>query len=561
MTLVAALGTTSASADTSVNSETVELVIVEEAADGSLSIRTVPTTAANEIQIMAASRPDSTIISVEPQIEVRAFPNADTDPIGATGTNDARRGSQWALDRINFESTWQTASGTGIVVAVLDTGVLGTHEDLVGRLLPGADFVSGGGDGTLADHPHGSHVSGIIGATADNIVGVAGGSPNVRILPVRVLNSNGSGSVSGVWNGIIWAIDNGADIINLSLGTATDSSTLRTAVAYAESHGVLVIAAAGNDGLGSNSATYPAAIDEVVAVSATTAGDTRASYSNHGTWIDIAAPGSGIWSLANSSDNAYASMSGTSMASPYVAATAALVLSAAPTLTPAQVRAALYSSAEDLGATGEDDDFGAGLIDPLAAVESVAEAAPEADPPPPPDPPPAETPLADASYSLLTSTGRIIAPGEAGAAQVGLSLNQPIVGGATTPSGLGAWLVASDGGVFSYGDAQYFGSTGHLRLNRPIVGMASTPSGNGYWLVASDGGIFTFGDATYYGSTGSIHLNQPITGMAPTRTGDGYWLVASDGGIFTFGDAPFMGSAAGQLEPGELVVGMIEDES
>ncbi len=115
---------------------------------------------------------------------------------------------------------------------------------------------------------------------------------------------------------------------------------------------------------------------------------------------------------------------------------------------------------------------------------------------------------------------------------------------AATPDGQGYWLVASDGGIFTFGDANFYGSTGALHLNQPIVGMAPTPDGLGYWLVASDGGIFTFGDASFYGSTGALHLNEPIVGMAPTPDGQGYWLVASDGGIFTFGDASFDGSLA-----------------
>ena len=116
---------------------------------------------------------------------------------------------------------------------------------------------------------------------------------------------------------------------------------------------------------------------------------------------------------------------------------------------------------------------------------------------------------------------------------------------AATPSGNGYWLVASDGGIFSFGDARFRGSTGGLRLNQPIVGMAATPSGNGYWLVASDGGIFSFGDATFYGSTGGTRLASPITGIAGGPNGAGYWLVAEDGGIFAFGSARFLGSAAG----------------
>jgi hypothetical protein len=125
-------------------------------------------------------------------------------------------------------------------------------------------------------------------------------------------------------------------------------------------------------------------------------------------------------------------------------------------------------------------------------------------------------------------------------------LNKPIVAMAATPDGKGYWLVASDGGIFSFGDATFYGSTGGLTLNQPIVGMAATHDGGGYWLVAADGGIFSFGDATFLGSTGGIALTQPIVGMAPSPDGGGYTLVAADGGIFTFGDAPFYGSVSGQ---------------
>ena len=137
----------------------------------------------------------------------------------------------------------------------------------------------------------------------------------------------------------------------------------------------------------------------------------------------------------------------------------------------------------------------------------------------------------------------------------GMGLARPIVGAAATPSGNGYWLVASDGGIFSFGDARFLGSTGALRLNQPIVGMASTPAGDGYWLVASDGGIFTFGRAKFLGSTGAIRLRQPIVGMAPTPSGNGYWLVAADGGVFSFGDARFHGST-GNIIVHRPIVGM-----
>ena len=139
-----------------------------------------------------------------------------------------------------------------------------------------------------------------------------------------------------------------------------------------------------------------------------------------------------------------------------------------------------------------------------------------------------------------------------------ITLNRPVVGIASTPDGGGYWMVASDGGIFAFGNAGFHGSMGGRPLNRPIVGMATTPNGGGYWLVASDGGIFSFGNAKYHGSTGHMHLHKPIVGMAATPDGNGYWLVASDGGIFSFGDAKFRGSA-GHLHLNRPVVGMATD--
>jgi hypothetical protein len=160
-------------------------------------------------------------------------------------------------------------------------------------------------------------------------------------------------------------------------------------------------------------------------------------------------------------------------------------------------------------------------------------------------------------YWLVASDGGIFPFGNAGGygSTGSVRLNQPIVGMAATPNAGGYWLVASDGGIFPFGNAGGYGSTGNIRLNQPIVGMAATSDGGGYWLVASDGGIFPFGNAGGYGSTGNIHLNQPVVGMAPTPTGRGYWLVASDGGIFPFGDAVGWGST-GNIHLNQPIVGM-----
>ncbi len=172
--------------------------------------------------------------------------------------------------------------------------------------------------------------------------------------------------------------------------------------------------------------------------------------------------------------------------------------------------------------------------------------------------PPAAAAAPTPAYWLVASDGGIFSFGGAPfyGSTGGMVLNKPVVGMASTPGGGGYWLVASDGGIFSYGDAPFYGSTGSMVLNKPVVGMASTPDGKGYWLVASDGGIFSYGDAQFYGSTGSMVLNKPVVGMAATADGGGYWLVASDGGIFAFGDATFYGST-GSLVLNKPVVGMI----
>jgi hypothetical protein len=160
-------------------------------------------------------------------------------------------------------------------------------------------------------------------------------------------------------------------------------------------------------------------------------------------------------------------------------------------------------------------------------------------------------------YWLVASDGGIFAFGDAGfhGSTGNIALNRPVVGMATTPDDHGYWLVASDGGIFAFGDARFHGSTGDIALNEPMVGMAATPDGGGYWLVASDGGIFAFGDAHFFGSTGNITLNKPVVGMAATADGKGYWLVASDGGIFAYGDAHFYGST-GNISLNKPVVGM-----
>ena len=452
-------------------------------------------------------------------------------PVHSLGAGDPLRAQQWPLDQTSFESTWPTTDGTGVVVAVVDTGVRGDHEDLAGVVLPGLDLVDGS-DGRIDPNGHGTHVAGVIAAATQNGRGVSGAAPGVRILPVRVLAADGSGQSSDVAAGIVWAVDHGARVVNLSLGGTAPSDGMRDAITYANANGVLVVAAGGNGGAGANEPTYPAAYDAAIAVAAVDANRARAPFSSTGSYIDVAAPGVGVVSTYNSAVNVYASSSGTSMAAPYASAAAALVIAANPQQSADHARALLEQGADDLGAAGWDPAYGYGLVDPRV---SANRARAEVDG--------AETP----GYRVVGRDGRVVAFGTAAhrGDLAGHPLSAPIVAAAGTPSGNGYWLAGADGAVYAFGDAGYLGSMAGRPLNGRIVGIAATPSGHGYVLLGSDGGIFTFGDAGYYGSTGGLALNAPILDLTMTSDGRGYWFVGADGGVFSFGDASFHGSTGG----------------
>ncbi len=285
-------------------------------------------------------------------------------------SDDPVRPQQWALQALDAEAAWLGSRGEGVVVAVLDTGVDAGHPDLVGRVLPGTDTVS---DDRLPDRTgrtdpdgHGTHVAGIVAATAGNRTGVAGIAPGAVVLPVRVLDSYGSGWDSDIAEGVLWAVANGADVINLSLGGPRPSSVLAGSLAHAHDEGVLVVAAVGNERRQGNPVQYPAAYPDVLGVGAVQPGLQVASYSGTGAQVDLVAPGSGVVSTI---DRGYRQLDGTSMATPYVAGSAALVLAASDgTASASAVAAALTSTARDLGPAGRDSTSGAGLVQPLGAT-------------------------------------------------------------------------------------------------------------------------------------------------------------------------------------------------
>jgi serine protease len=292
--------------------------------------------------------------------------------LGVPTGSDPYRSQQWDLAKMRVAEAWPKSTGAGVTVAVIDTGVDSQHPDLAANVVSGYDAVANRA-GIISDgNGHGTHVAGTIAAVTGNGVGVSGVAPDVKILPVKVLSDNGSGYMSDTAEGIIWAADHGAQVINMSLGGPSKTAAVSNAVAYARSKGVTVVAAAGNDRQQGSPVSYPGADTGVIAVAATTSADSVAPYSNAGSYVDVAAPGSGIISTYPTKlGQAYASLNGTSMAAPHVAAVAALLKGYQKSLTPDQVESALKKSAVDLGRTGFDNDYGYGRVDAVAALAAV----------------------------------------------------------------------------------------------------------------------------------------------------------------------------------------------
>lgn len=344
-------------------------------------------------------------------VPVRRFNDA-ADPAQPTAPllNDAFAGLQWSLPRIGIPQAWSMSSqgSQDLLVAVVDSGVDYQHPDLKGQIVNGKDFMAEdptgpNGEGSpdvIDDDPldqfgHGTHVAGIIGALPNNSTGIAGIAPGVKVLNVRVLNGEGWGSAFAIAQGITYAVDRGARIINLSLGSADASKPIELAVKYAQSKGVLLIAAAGNSFTHTG---YPASYPGVIAVGATNDQDWLADFSNHDSRINVVAPGVDIMSTTptfltnsmaqNGVDSFYSVMSGTSMACPMVTAQAALLLSQNPTLKAEQLIDLIQKSAKPVG---DSRIFGHGRIQIDASLRMLASQAPA--PVSGPNAPPVNTPV------------------------------------------------------------------------------------------------------------------------------------------------------------------------
>ena len=335
-------------------------------------------------------------LRADPRVEF-AEPNRRYRLLGPP--NDPQFTRQWNMRQIRAPEAWDVATGAAdVIVAILDSGIDGSHPELAGRVVPGRNVRERSSD-TRDDIGHGTHVAGIIGAMGNNGAGVAGLSWGARLMPIKITDRYGDASIVAAADGIRWAVENGARVINLSLGGLDDSQTVRRAVLDARSRGALLVAAAGNCGElisyrdegcdALNAPFYPAALGEVIAVGALGANDELAPYSNSGEYVRLTAPGGvggstrnnpldyvlSTWppGLGSAIDQpGYNYEVGTSMAAPHVSCTAALVWSTNPSLSRDQVEAILLETADDLGPPGRDDRYGYGRVNAERAVRRAA---------------------------------------------------------------------------------------------------------------------------------------------------------------------------------------------
>lgn len=335
------------------------------------------------IPAIAANIPIKAIygLSHNPKIDI-IEPDAEVYAMGQV--------TPWGIKRIKAPAVHvNDIDGTGINVAIIDTGIDYTHPDLAANYKGGYDFVNGDND-PMDDAGHGTHVAGTV-AAIDNDIGVIGAAPGVNIHALKVLGANGGGTYSDVISALQWAVNNNIDVASMSFGGSFNSRTLNRACDKAYKSGLLIVAAAGNDYMGAVS--YPAAYSSVIAISATGETDTLASFSNIGPQIELAAPGVRINSTTIGGGYSGDSWSGTSMATPHVTGTVALLLTTSVPAEydangnnvwdPAEIRQRLTDTATDLGVAGKDNYYGYGLINATAAVKFTS-----TEPPIPPTPEP-----------------------------------------------------------------------------------------------------------------------------------------------------------------------------
>ncbi len=316
-----------------------------------------------KIKIPATKNPKEALAEIKNELIVKSAQINGYFDILIT-PDDTDYGNQWSHPKIQSPQGWDTfTGGSNITIAIVDTGVDYTHEDLSGKVIKGHDYINNDDD-PMDDNKHGTHCAGIAAAISNNGKGIAGVSWGAKILAVKVLSSSGSGTWDQVANGIMYAADHGAKIISLSLGASSDSDVVHDALIYAVNKGCLIVAARGNSG--NSNPSYPGSYPECMAVSATDSNDTIALFSSFGNDVSVSAPGVAV--LSTIPGNLYGNLSGTSMACPHVSGLAGLIWSMDLSRTKEQIKDIIQSGVDDLGTPGKDQYFGYGRINVYKAT-------------------------------------------------------------------------------------------------------------------------------------------------------------------------------------------------
>ena len=417
----------------------------------------VPAQARERVKAALAKNPHIAFVEENHVAEPTAVPN------------DSSYGSQWHLPKIQAPQGWDITTGAAsFPIAIIDSGVDADHPDLASKLMTGRNFLDGSVN-TDDTHGHGTSVAGAAAAASNNgtgISGVAWGSP---IMPLQVFNSTTSALYSTIASAITWATDNGAKVINISMAGSTSSLTMENAINYAWNKGVIVVASAGNSS--TSAPYYPAACKNVVSVSATTSSDLKASWSNFGATVDVAAPGASIYTTTKG--GGYGSVNGTSFSSPITAGLVALIWSANPTLTNAEVVDILLQNTDDLGAVGFDESFAHGRINAFKSVSVAKSFAPQPD--------------LTAPTATITSPGNsatvsgsvsfnVAALDDKAVAKVEFYLNGTLLGSDTTAPYSFAWNTAAAADGWHTLGAKAIDSSNNIGTSEAISVLVSNPT-------------------------------------------------------------------------------------
>lgn len=475
----------------------------------------------------ASEKAVAAVLARNPHLE---FAELDELVAPDLATNDPYMGSAWHLPKIGAPTAWDASQGSGVTIAILDSGVDAAHPDLKERLVAGWNFYAGNSD-TMDVYGHGTKVAGAAAAVNNNGLGISSVAGQASIMPIRVTGTDGYGSVSAIAQGITYAADKGARVANASFGVAGYAS-VQSAAQYMKNAGGLVFVSAGNQ------STDPghAPTSSLIAVSATDSNDNKASFSNYGDWVSLSGPGTSIYSTVKG--GGYGAVNGTSFSSPVSAGVAALVMSAKPDLSSTEVETILFASARDLGAAGKDPVYGHGRVDAVAAVQAALENVGTID---------AQGPTASISEPVGSSTVsglvavNVNAADNVGVARVELRVNGSVYATDTVAPYAFSWdsVKVTDGGAtleaVAFDAANNSGKSASVLVNVANASAAPPPTvdGTAPTVSISNPGDGATVSGTVFIST-SASDNTGSTGIEQQLLIDGKLVMTALGGRLSY---------------------------